>query len=241
MSYIHKSILDNINLYKSFLEQNINNLINYNINYSKINLFSTGEYRLFSIITENVRLDLNYLLSLNPDFDILGFPALKRNVRISIEAYYDLFNLVADRTYIEILKYQSQKINHVNRAIIQKYMPFLNRRKFTLNKSPLTIKEKATIAKNKNRLAPHIYKQMKEFATDSNSYIHPDIFVDPINNKDIVLKLLIFCDCRLIMYAFDLLNSFFAKYHAPYISIINPYDEYNRLYTAIASVPWIYL
>lgn len=120
-------------------------------------------------------------------------------------------------------------------------MPFLNRRKFTLNKSPLTIKEKATIAKNKNRLAPHIYKQMKEFATDSNSYIHPDIFVDPINNKDIVLKLLIFCDCRLIMYAFDLLNSFFAKYHAPYISIINPYDEYNRLYTAIASVPWIYL
>lgn len=82
---------------------------------------------------------------------------------------------------------------------------------------------------------------MKEFATDSNSYIHPNIFVDPINNKNTVLKLLIFCDCRLIMYAFDLLNNFIAKCNAPYISIINPYDEYNKLYTTIASVPWIYL
>ena len=102
MSYIDKTILDNVNLYKSFLEQNINELIRVNLNTTNINLFYSAEYKLFSIITENVRMDLNYLLVLNPDYDMLGFPAIKRNIRISIEAYYDLFNLISDRSYYEI-------------------------------------------------------------------------------------------------------------------------------------------
>jgi len=78
MSYIHKTVLDSINSYRTFLEQNINNLINLNINTANINLFITGEYKLFSIIFENVRMDLNYLLSLNPEYDMLAFPALTK-------------------------------------------------------------------------------------------------------------------------------------------------------------------
>lgn len=157
MSYIHKTVLDTINSYKTFLEQNINNLITLNLNTANINLFYTGEYKLFSIILENVRMDLNYLLVLNPEYDMLGFPALKRNIRISIEAYYDLFNLTTDRTYIELLKFQSVKNTTIENTIIETYKSFLKRKKFDINKRPLTITEKANIAKDKNHLHPDIY------------------------------------------------------------------------------------
>lgn len=240
MSYIHKTVLDSINSYKTFLEQNINNLINLNLNTTNINLFCTGEYKLFSIINENVRMDLNYLLILNPDYDMLGFPAIKRNLRVSIEAYYDLFNLTTDRTYLYLLKYQSLKNTTIESSIINTYKSFLNRKKFDINKRPLTITEKADIAKTRNHLRLDIYDYFKNIATSSNSYIHPDIFITDNCDRETLLKSLIICDCRLLAYAFELLNNFVKNQNAPYISLINPYDEYNKLYNAIMSIYWIY-
>lgn len=240
MSYINKTVLDSINTYKTFLEQNINNLINLNLNTTNINLFCTGEYKLFSIINENVRMDLNYLLILNPDYDMLGFPAIKRNLRISIEAYYDLFNLTTDRTYLYLLKFQSVKNTAIEGSIINTYKSFLSRKKFDINKRPLTITEKADIAKNRNHLRLDIYDYFKNIATSSNSYIHPDIFITDNCDRETLLKSLILCDCRLLAYAFELLNNFVKNQNAPYISLINPYDEYNKLYNAIMSIYWIY-
>ena len=240
MSYIHKTVLDSINSYRTFLEQNINNLINLNINTSNINLFITGEYKLFSIIFENVRMDLNYLLSLNPEYDMLAFPALKRNIRISIEAYYDLFNLVSDRSYFELLQYQSIKGYVIDTNILNKYKSFVKRKISNINKRPLTISDKAQIAKCKNGLNPDLYNEFKEIATNSNSYIHPDIFITDNYNREIVLKQLILCDCRLLMYSFELLNTFIERRNAPYISAINVYTEYTKLCNAIISVYWIY-
>lgn len=238
MSFINKSVLDNVNLYKNLLEQNINVLINLNLNTSNINLFYTGEYKLFSIIAENVRMDLNYLLSLNPDYDILGFPALKRNIRISIEAYYDLFNLVFDESYLELLQYQ---FNHskINPNTLNKYKPFVKRNISHINKRPLTILDKATIAKDKNQLSPNLYNEFKEISTNSNSYIHPNIFVTDNNDRESDLKLLILCDCRLLAYAFDLLNNFLKQRNVPYIPPIDPYTEYGKLYNFIISLRWI--
>lgn len=37
------------------------------------------------MIAENIRMDLNYLLFLNPDYDVFGFPGVQRNIRNSIE------------------------------------------------------------------------------------------------------------------------------------------------------------
>lgn len=240
MSYIHKTVLDSINTYKTFLEQNINNLINLNLNTTNINLFCTGEYKLFSIINENIRMDLNYLLVLNPDYDMLGFPAIKRNLRISIEAYYDLFNLVSDNSYFELLQYLSVKGSTININILNKYKPYIKKRKQNTKQYPLTISEKANIAKNKNNLHPDLYNEFKEIATNSNSYIHPDIFVTDNCDRETLLKSLILCDCQLLMYAFELLNNFVKNQNAPYISLINPYDEYNNLYNSIMSIYWIY-
>lgn len=240
MAFINQIILDNINRYKTYLEQSINTLCIINQNYSQINLFCTGEYKLFSIITENVRMDLNYLLYLNPDFDMLGFPALKRNIRINIEAYYDLFNLTSDRTYLELLKYQSVKGSTLSNLIINQYKPFIKeKRLLSLCKSPLRIAEKANIAIRKNKLNTNIADQFKPISKNSNSYIHPDIFIVD-NNRENTLKTLILCDCQLIMYSFELLNNFIKK-QAPYISLVNPYNEYNRLYQVIAFTPWIYI
>lgn len=240
MSYIHRTILDCINSYKIFLEQNMNTLININNNNPNINLFNTGEYKLFSIIIENVRMDLNYLLSLDPDFDILGFPAIKRNIRISIEAYYDLYNLVSDHSYFELLRYQSLKDINIDPNTVNIYKPYTRKKLLSINKKPLTISEKANIATRKNCLRPDIYSTLKDIATDANSYIHPDIFTGNIGNRDALLKLLIFLDCKLIAYSFELLNNFMVKNQVPYISIINPYAEYDKLYSATASILWIY-
>ena len=241
MSYIHKTVLDSINSYKTFLEQNINNLISLNFNTANMNLFCTGEYKLFSIIVENVRMDLNYLLVLNPKYDMLGFPSIKRNLRISIEAYYDLFNLTADRSYINLLEYQSVKNATLDNTIVNTYTPFINRKKININKRPLTISEKSNIAKNKNHLRLDIYDYFKDIATSSNSYIHPDIFVTDNYDRETLLKSLIICDCQLLVYAFELINNFAKQQNAPYISAINPYVEYNKLYNYIMSVYWIYL
>lgn len=241
MSYIQKPVLDAINSYKTFLEQNINNLITLNLNATHINLFGTGEYKLFSIIAENFRMNLNYLLALNPDYDTLGFPAIKRNLRISIEAYYDLYNLISDRSYLELLQYQSIKNTNIDMSILEIYKPYVKRKKITeINKYPLKITEKANIAKDKNHLRLDIYSHLKNIATDANSYIHPNIFVEKVDNKDSLLKLLIFCDCTLIAYAFELLNLFMLRGQTPYISIINPYNEYNSLYNTTAHIAWIY-
>lgn len=241
MSYIHPLVLDTINSYKTFLEQNINNLINLNLNTANWNLACTGEYKLFSIINENVRMDLNYLLVLNPHYDMLGFPALKRNIRISIEAYYDLFNLVQDRSYFELLQYQSIKGYIIDPNTLNKYKAFVKGKISNINKRPLTISEKANIAKDKNNLRLDIYDHFKDIATKSNSYIHPDIFVTDSCDRETLLKSLIICDCQLLVYAFELLNNFVKKQNAPYISAINPYAEYNKLYNYIMSVYWIYL
>ncbi len=241
MSYILKTVLDTINSYKTFLEQNINSLITLNLNTANMNLFCTGEYKLFSIIVENVRMDLNYLLVLNPEYDMLGFPAIKRNIRISIEAYYDLFNLVQDRSYFELLQYQSIKGYTINPNTLNKYKAFVKGKISNINKRPLTILDKGNIAKNKNQLHPNLYNEFKDMATNSNSYIHPDIFVTDNYDRETVLKLLILCDCRLLMYAFELLNNFIKQQNAPYISVINPYAEYEKLYNYIMPVYWIYL
>lgn len=242
MSYIHKTVLDAINSYKTFLEQNINNLITLNLNATNINLFCTGEYKLFSIIAENVRMDLNYLLALNPEYDILGFPAIKRNIRISIEAYYDLFNLVSDRSYFELLRYQSIKNSNIDINILEIYKPYVKRKTITkINKYPLKISEKATIAKDKNHLCLDIYSDLKNIATDANSYIHPNIFATDNYDKETILKSLITYDCQLLMYSFDLLNNFVKQQNAPYVSNVNSYAEYQKLFNYIMSVYWIYL
>ena len=240
MSFIDKRILDSVNSYKLFLEQSINGLMNINNNNPNFNYFATGEYKLFSIIAENVRMDLNYLLFLNPDFDFLGFPAIKRNLRISIEAYYDLYNLVSDRSYMDLLKYQSVENSNIDTATINLYQPYIKKKIINIKRNPLSIKEKADISKSKNNLPSGIHDQFKIIATDSNSYIHPNIFIIANNNRDTLLKDLILCDCCLVMYAFELLNRFMSRYPGAYFSTLDPYAEYNKLYNAIAFIPWIY-
>lgn len=240
MSYIDKNILDHVNSYKIFLEQNINGLINYvNQNYASFNLFFTGQYKLFSIITENVRMDLNYLLVLNPDFDALRFPALKRNIRISIEAYYDLHNIVYDNSYyLQLLQLQSAKIAP-NEQIINEYSQYVNRKCFNIDKVPLTITEKANIAKNRNNLSDKIYNEFKAVVKKSNPYIHPDIFIQDNEYPENILKSLVLCDCRLIMYAFDLLRKYIQE-NTPYTTSTDPYSEYNTLCQNICNRPWIF-
>lgn len=71
--------------------------------------------------------------------------------------------------------------------------------------------------------------------------MYVDIFVADNCDRETLLKSLILCDCQLLMYAFDLLNNFVKQQNAPYISVINPYAEYNKLYSYIMSVYWIYL
>ena len=235
MSIIDKRVLDSVNQYKMFLEQNINNLI-VNVNFPSANLFLSAEYKLFSIIFENVRMDLNYLLTLNPAFDVLGFPGLKRNIRVSIESYYDLYNLVCDDSYFDLLKCKSSKnceINDTLSNIYGQYCPNIKKNKY------LTIIDKANIATGKNKLRLDIYEYLKKIGEDSNSYIHPNIFTFDDRDKEEILKSLIFCDCLLMMYAFELINHYIYEQTTAY-SQLDCLNEYNNLRNAIANIRWIY-
>lgn len=237
MYAINKYVLDFINQYKIKLENYINEVIIF-INKSNptINLFFTPEYKLFSIIAENVRMDLNYLLSLYIDYDVLGFPAIKRNIRVSIEAYYDLYNLISDKDYYELLKFCSNKIDNIQPQIYDKYKKYITMNK---NKRYLLISNKAYIAKEINSIDKNDFEDFKKLCIDANAYIHPDVISSCCEvNKEELLKSLIGCDCKLLMRAYTSLIKYINCF-TPYISQIDPETEYKNLLYAISKYAWI--
>lgn len=91
---------------------------------------NSHELRLCHIISNNVLMVLNYLVSMNLDYEQSGYPGIHRDIRNSIEAYYDLFNLISDPdNYANLLKISNkvrlpheeykQLSNQVNRVYEQ--------------------------------------------------------------------------------------------------------------------------
>lgn len=229
MHWINKNYLNSIKSFKDGMDGQINAFFHQVLYNEGLNFFETPHYRLYSLITENVKMDLNSLISLNVDYDVFGFLAIRRNLRNSIEAHYDLFNLTNDGQYLSLLKCRSRNVAKEEKYCIQlgEYSKY--------REGKFTIKEKAEIAK-KYGLDDKKYEFLKSISTESNSYIHPDIFIPIMNieKKNSCLKKLLYIDCLLLAESFDLLLQCYTQFTGRKLAF-DCYFEFQRLQAAIVS------
>ncbi|MGN0322428.1 MAG: hypothetical protein ACI4DZ_04865 [Oliverpabstia sp.] len=229
--FVNKNVLDNINLYKNRMDGIINSFfqqIQYQCNY---NVFITSNYKLYSLIAENIRMDLNYLLTITIDYDVFSFIGVRRNLRNSIEAYYDLYNLTFDENYLYLLKYFSNNAVCAKKEIDtlknnDMYSSYLGKKQKI---SFLSIADKAKIA-SRNGLDNNKVNILKNISISSNSYVHPDIFTPPedIQAKERLLRDFLYIDCWLLAEAFDLLVRYCRKKFSVGC-LFNSYEELEML------------
>ena len=62
-------------------------------------------YLLFYLIKDNFQANMKYLRENNVDVDCFGFLPVRRNTRNSVEAFFDMFNLINAENYISVLLY----------------------------------------------------------------------------------------------------------------------------------------
>ena len=60
-------------------------------------------YLLFYLIKDNFQANMKYLRENNVDVDCFGFLPVRRNTRNSVEAFFDMFNLINAENYISVL------------------------------------------------------------------------------------------------------------------------------------------
>lgn len=233
LSYsINRQVLDNIEKYREIMNLNINEFLGQFFYATNNNVFLTPNYHIYSIIDENIRMDLNSLLATNVNYDIFGFLGVRRNIRNTIEAYYDLFNLTNDPYYYYVLKKFSNNIA-ISDEELQTVKNNNRYRKF-IEKKHFTIKDKASIAKC-NNLNKELYDKFKNISVDSNSFVHPDIFVPikSIEEKALLLKDLLDIDCLLLAFSFHLLMTYCkANYQNSITNYFDPFIELNMLSAA---------
>lgn len=248
MSYINQDVLGIINQYRTTLDQQLNGLLQWIYTQNGNNLFSTNNLKLYSLITENIRMDLNYLVSLNPDLDFFGFPGIQRNNRNTIEAFYDLYNLTHVKSYLSILKYASKNssVNPEEKNDVINIAKLIDlkceKNRYGKEYYPITIKTKADIALKHdiNSLSSDIYELLKRYSTDANAFIHPDIFVPICNDKSQKLEELLDVDCLLLAHSYNLLVVFVNKMYG-YTVNFNPYIEYQNLSTLLSNYKGNYI
>ncbi|GEM_PF-5341138 len=228
MTRINPNLLSSVNNYRISIETEIVNFYSFLYSQKNINLYQTPNYRLFSLITENIRMNLVYLEVLNPETNFLGLTGLYRNIRNSIESYYDLFNLTCDESYFSVLKYYSNCLQHNEQDvnIIKTTYKNILTTNNGINKF-INTKTKSRIAKEKFNLDPNIFDTLKEIGIESNKYVHPDIFVreDCIENT---IKELVYIDCCLLKFSFDLIIHY-AHRTTGYYSPLNTTDLLHQL------------
>lgn len=145
-------------------------------------LNATKEYWLYYFIKEDYRANILSLQGMNIDADIFGFPIIKKNLRHMIETLIDLFNLVNDEGYIEVMKHCAHERNTVENT---KYSRYLYNHSFT-------IKSKMKIAEEINSYS---FNQYYDIVKEGNKYVHPNVFIDvaskQVNHVSDLQKLLL--------------------------------------------------
>lgn len=172
-------------------------------------LRSTKEYWLFYYIKDDFLSNFSSLYNADIDQDFLGFPLIRRNTRHAIEAFLDLYNLCMDQGYMEVLKYCSGEQKNVER-----YKDYLHNGQFT-------IQSKCNIAKDEYGMN---FQELVDIAKESNSYIHPNVFMNTISveeraKKQEILKNLLTLNLKLFDKAYGLLFERFEKDGWPFLHL----------------------
>ena len=139
-------------------------------------------YKLFYLINECFTMNLDLLSKTYIDYDILGFAGVKRNTRVAIEAYIDLYNLVVNNDYLMVMK-KYNRIDFENTNEQEIYDNYMETNRF--NNEYVSKKTKIDIAK-KNGMNAKFADYLSEIYDNYSDYSHPNIFV--IKNYEYVSK-----------------------------------------------------
>lgn len=232
MSLINPQVLYAINQFRTALDTNLGYFVDSVNKNCETNLFSTYNYKLYSLISENVRMDINYLVSLNPDYDIFGFPGMQRNIRNSIEAYFDLYNLTYDKNYLALMKYISNnaktdmdEYKHVlHYADVLKIKPTIDK-KTNKKHYNFPVTSRVNIARNTGNT--DVANLFTPYIKDANAYVHADVFATPPINKCERIENLLYIDILILYYSFQQLTNFVLHdfHYAPTFSLDTEYSS----------------
>lgn len=133
-------------------------------------ILSTKEYILFFYIKEDFAANYSSLCSADIDLECLGFSVLQRNTRHSIEAFLDLINLCNDPDYLSVLEHCADRNNRYN------------------TKYHFILKGSCNIPK-KYKIATEMYQEkipenLVNISSKTNSYTHPNVFIQILNYND---------------------------------------------------------
>lgn len=201
--------------YLPFIEWSVSEIIK--ANNVVININSTEFFWLFSYIKNNFRSTLAQFYNYDIENDVLGFPSVQRELRHSIEAYLDLYNLVADNNYKCVLSYCSNA-NRMERRNIELgyYKKFLFNKEFTIQ--------------SKYNISGLDKKDLMKMAKESNSYTHPDVYLDLnkiVNNKEKMLIDLMNINVYLINESYNLFIRGISAYGANTYLLSNVVTDNN--------------
>lgn len=204
--------------YLPFIEWSVSEIIREN-HINTLNINSTEIFWLFSYIKNNFRSTLAQFYNYDIENDILGFPTVQRELRHSIEAFLDLYNLVADDNYKCVLSYCSNsKRKERSNIELGAYKKFLFRNEFTIQ--------------SKYNISGLDKEDLMEMAKASNSYTHPDVYLDINNigtNKEQLLTNLIKMNVYLIDESYNLFIRGINAYGATTCLLNNNVMAYDNL------------
>lgn len=156
----------------------------------------------------------------NIENDILGFPVIQRELRHSIEAYLDLYNLVNDEKYKCVLSYcANSNKKKKNKIELGKYKEYLYKNEFTI--------------RSKYKISGLENEKLMDMSSKANSYTHPDVYLnltEICNNKDALLRDLIEMNFYLLSEAFDLFVKGIKNYGASTYLLNNYITAYGVQY-----------
>lgn len=239
MVRVNSQVIGNISCYKNRLDTNVNGILQQLKNgYYSVDLYQELNFKSYCLISENIRMDLNYLPTLDMRFNRFGFLGMQRNIRNSIEMFYDLYNLTYVPDYASVLKCASEYAvadsnDYKNVENISKKYQF-KIKKNNRGKVIISIKDKAKIAKCAN-LSEEIYSKLKNISMEANSFVHPDIFYVDMIDPAIRLWELLEVETILLAHSHKLLvdrinNIYLTNYS------YDPYIEYNQLWSALRGI-----
>lgn len=174
MQFLNRDFYNNNNIL-GYIDSSMQALINMNTT-----ILTTKEYMLFFYIKEDFTANYFSLYTTDIDLECLGFSVLQRNTRHSIEAFLDLVNLCNDPDYLSVMKFNAKKGRYN-----PKYRSYINGKLFTIHAKY----EIATQMYNAN-----IPRDLLTISAKTNSYTHPNTFVNILTYNEYDKKLEILRD-----------------------------------------------
>lgn len=233
MEFLNCTKLENVNWFKEDLKSSITMLSNLNPS-----IYDTEQFKLLKEIVANFDMDMSYLsICYNTPLQYIDTNGIYRNLRNSIEACYDLYNLCVNSNYISVLKYNSSyaSTNEQEDLILKEnYFKFKDKKL-----KNFTIKNKANIAIS-NGFPMDLQTILINISRECSSYSHPDVYRYHTMNIVQEIEYLLRCECIVFVYASKIYNKYLNNTNGTQY-YLNEEQKFNYLQECNSKLPSFYV